>query len=134
MQTDWDVYIICPVRNGTPSGVLRYVEKLEEDGLKVYFPPRDTNQKDETGYNICLSHYRAMQVVKEVHIFWDVNSKGSHFDLGMAFALKKKIKLIKSYTPDTPGKSYLKVIKLWGNSIKEVVKKRGGGRDDEKQK
>lgn len=55
-----------------------------------------------------------MKEADEVHIIWDVNSKGSHFDLGMAFALGKPIHLIEALQPDTEGKSYLKVIQAIG--------------------
>lgn len=43
---------------------------------------------------------------------WDVESKGSHFDLGMAVALDKKIVAIECENPDPPGKTYWKVMGL----------------------
>jgi len=46
-----------------------------------------------------------------VYIVWDAESKGSHFDLGMAFAMHKPVFLVKALQPDPEGKSYLKVIK-----------------------
>jgi hypothetical protein len=107
------IYIICPVRGGVPGDVHQYVSALEDDGHVVHFPPRDVPQHDPTGMMICSAHLGAMHCSDEVHIFWDVNSKGSHFDLGMAFALDKKIKLIKIYHPDTEGKSYVKVMQIW---------------------
>jgi hypothetical protein len=58
-----------------------------------------------------MAHRKAMLESNEVHIFWDRESTGSHFDFGMAFALGKKIKLVKLFGADTNGKSYLKVIK-----------------------
>lgn len=109
------IYIICPVRNITESQVAEienYVAELEKQGYKVHYPPRDVNQNDETGYNICEAHRYAMYTCDRVDIFWDINSKGSHFDLGMAFALKKEWKLVKAFQEDNSGKSYLKVIKL----------------------
>jgi hypothetical protein len=107
------IYIICPVRNGTPADVEKYVLELENLGNVVHFPPRDAPQMDGSGMFICLTHLGAMKCSDEVHVFWDVNSKGSHFDLGMAFALDKKIRLVHEYQPDGAEKSYVKVMKIW---------------------
>ena len=107
------IYIICPVRNGTPPDVAEYVRTLELSGKCVHFPPRDAPQEDETGWNICTVHRDALFQSDEVHVFWDVDSKGSHFDLGMAFSLAKPVRLIKTYRPDTEGKSYVKVMEKW---------------------
>ena len=107
------IYLICPVRNITPEQqqeIFNYVVLLESKGQKVHYPPRDVDQEDPTGWTICKKHCEALIKSDEVHIFWDVSSKGSHFDLGMAFALDKKLKLVKAYQPDNEGKSYLKVI------------------------
>jgi len=106
------IYIICPIANGTPPEIKSYVKEKEKEGYIVHFPLRDVNQDDPTGINICISHRKAMKKCDEVHIFWDSESKGSHFDLGMAFALNKKWKMIKSYHDDIITKSYHKVILL----------------------
>ena len=107
------IYIICPVRGGVPGDVAQYVMALEEDGHAVHFPPRDAPQLDPTGSLICATHKGSMMCADEVHIFWDVDSKGSHFDLGMAYALGTKIKLVTIYKQDSDGKSYVKVMKAW---------------------
>jgi hypothetical protein len=128
------IYILCPVRNITEEQkkiIDDYVESIEwltreveGDGLaegcwfkkkirkiaNVHYPPRDVNQNDKTGISICKQHLKAMKKCDEVHIFWDNTSKGSHFDFGMAFALGKKIKLIKHYQEREEHKSYLNVI------------------------
>jgi hypothetical protein len=105
-----NAYVICPVRNGTPEDVVHYVEQLEAAGNSVHFPPRDAPQDDPTGTKICEAHLSALLGADEVHIFWDVNSKGSHFDLGMAYALRKPMRIVHLYQEDGPGKSYVKVI------------------------
>ena len=108
------VYIICPVRNITQEQqkeIDEYVKKLEKEGISVHYPPRDVDQSDPLGFDICSAHREALEESDEVHIFWDVNSKGSHFDLGMAFAFSKDVRLIQFYQNDNKGKSYLKVIK-----------------------
>jgi|GEM_PF-2391508 len=107
------VYIICPVRNLSPEQqqeIERYVARLEDDGYLVHYPPRDVDQGDPVGISIIRAHRRAMEKCGRVDIFWDVNSKGSHFGLGMAIASGKPIRLIKAYQPDNEGKSFLKVI------------------------
>jgi len=51
-----------------------------------------------------------MQTADEVHVFWDVKSSGSHFDLGMAYALGVKIVPVSCEHPDGAEKSYWKVM------------------------
>ena len=107
------IYIICAVRNATPERIqeLRiYANTKRLEGHKVHFPPDDAPQDDPTGIEICNTHLKAMHLASEVHIFWDVRSSGSHFDLGMAFALNKKLVPVSCEIPDGAEKSYWKVI------------------------
>lgn len=107
------IHLICPVRNVTEeqqNEIDAYVAQLEKEGHTVHNPKYAVNQDDETGYNICDGHYYSMQMSDRVDVFWDSNSKGSHFDLGMAFALGMPIKVVKLYQPDSEGKSYVKVM------------------------
>jgi nucleoside 2-deoxyribosyltransferase len=104
------IYLIMPVReaqSAAAAAALDYLQKLEAQGHDVHFPPRDAPQDDPTGQRICEVHRAAMEAADEVHVLWDVNSKGSHFDLGMAYALRKPI--IPAGPPlqeVLPGKSY----------------------------
>jgi len=106
------VYLICPVRNVSPEDVVKldeYVRKLEEDwDCKVHYPPRDCDQSG-TGIEICNTHLEAMRKCDEVHVLWDPNSKGSHFDFGMAFALEFPIVLV-SPPEQMSHKSYADVL------------------------
>lgn len=107
------IYIICAVRNATEeeiAGIRHSITALREQGHDVHFPPDDVEQNDPTGRNICEVHRRAMQTADEVHVFWDVTSSGSHFDLGMAYALDKKIVPRSIAEPDPPHKSYWKAV------------------------
>lgn len=114
-----NIYIICAVRNATPERIAQlraYAEVKMNEGHTVHFPPDDAPQDDETGVNICLVHREAMIDCDEVHVFWDVTSSGSHFDLGMAFMAQallagKRIVPVECEQPDPPGKSYWKVMK-----------------------
>jgi len=107
------IHIICPVRKVTleqQKEINDYAYKLEKDGHTVHNPKYAVDQTDATGFNICMGHLTSMLDADRVDIFWDCNSMGSHFDLGMAFALDVPIKVVKVYTPDIEGKSYLKVM------------------------
>ena len=107
------IYIICAVRNATVErvrAIRAYAETQRRLGHRVHFPPDDAPQDDSTGLAICRTHLAAMKDCDEVHVFWDVESKGSHFDLGMAYALGKKLVPVECEHPDGPEKSYWKVM------------------------
>jgi len=107
-----NIFIICPVRNLTREEKFQiqyYIYSLEYKGNIVHYPLRDTNQNDNIGYNICLENAQAIINADEVHVFWNKDSKGSLFDLGMAFITDKKIKLINKIEP-TEYKSFENVL------------------------
>ena len=54
-----------------------------------------------------------MRKCDEVHVLWNPGSSGSHFDLGMAIALDKKIVPVEISGEDNEGKSYWKVMNQW---------------------
>lgn len=108
------IFVICTVRNATPEYKQKledYVKKLEDDGNEVHLPHRDTNQ-DARGIDICTENMEAIIWADEVHIFYNPESQGSHFDMGVAFALNKPIKVVES-VPLTEGKSYQRMLKEW---------------------
>ena len=58
----------------------------------MHWPYRDTEQVDPTGgLRICEDNMDAIAEADVVHLIWDGKSKGCLFDLGMAFAMAKKI-------------------------------------------
>ena len=113
-----NVFIICPVRNvseQTKKAIHEYVLELEQGGAKVHWPSRDTNQDDPVGMHICQQNREAIYVADEIHIWFDANSQGSLFDIGMTFAFlrssDKKIVLInQDEIPPTPYKSFQNVL------------------------
>jgi hypothetical protein len=108
-----NIYIICAVRNASPERVAEirsYAEAKRAEGHHVHFPPDDAPQDDPTGEAICRTHVTAMRCSDEVHVFWDVRSSGSHFDLGMAYALGRRIVPVSCELPDGQEKSYWKVM------------------------
>lgn len=116
-----DIFLICPVRNATTEQKQKmqgYIAQLETDGKTVYYPERDTNQNDAIGYRICADNCEAIKEAKEIHIFWDKNSQGSLFDLGMAFALDKPLTIVNLEDVEpTPTKSFSNMMREWANQL-----------------
>ncbi len=116
-EYEYDVFLICPVRAASPEQKERmesYIATLEAQGLRVYYPARDTNQEDETGFRICQDNVTAIQKSKEVHIFFDPTSSGSKFDLGAAFASEKKLVIVNpEEVKQTEGKSFDNMVTEW---------------------
>jgi hypothetical protein len=111
------IYLICPVRNATPEffkAAQESVAQLEALGHQVYWPARDTDQVDSTGLRICKDNRGAIEAADEIHVIWDGQSQGSIFDLGIAFALRKRIVPVKgSFPPQTEGKSIQNMVYDW---------------------
>lgn len=110
------IFIICPVREANESinqKLTDYVDSLEEEGNAVHLPKRDTNQ-DGTSTEICMTNRQAIIEADEVHVFYSAASTGTHFDMGVAYALGKKIVLVEELTDDGGAKkSFNKLLKEW---------------------
>ncbi|MBW3544056.1 MAG: nucleoside 2-deoxyribosyltransferase [Bacteroidetes bacterium] len=88
-----------------------YVARLEQEGHQVHLPHRDTDQSGR-GYQINLANMEAIKKADEVHIFYSPLSQGTHFDMGVSFALGKKIRIVES-VPIPEGKSYQGLLAEW---------------------
>jgi len=113
-----DIFIICTVRGATDEykkELEDYVAELEAQGHKVHLPHRDTNQ-DGRGIDICKENATAIFNAHQVHIFYNELSQGTHFDMGVAFVLNKKIKVIKN-GEITVGKSFSRMLLEWENNF-----------------
>lgn len=105
-------FLICPVRGVIPHTQVEIVKQLEQSGYKVHWPPRDTDQVDPIGLRICQDNLNAIKNADVVHVMWNGKSQGCLFDLGIAFALNKPIKIIQ--LPDmTEGKSFQNMVRAW---------------------
>jgi hypothetical protein len=114
-----NIYILCPVTIATDSikeELESYVAFKEDQGNKVYYPARDTNQDDDP-IDICESNYKAIALADEVHVFYNDKSLGSHFDLGIAFALHKRILLVEAVITGKYGGKFLELIKSLQNDL-----------------
>lgn len=120
----WDmkIFVICPVRNATEEQKQRiadYIGAKERDGVSVYYSARDTDQTDTIGTKICNANANAIEESDEVHIFWDKQSTGSLFDLGIAWALRKPIVIINAdEVSEEHGKSFQNVLLHWAEREK----------------
>ena len=113
------IFIICTVRGASEEYKKKledYVSKLESEGNEVHLPHRDTNQ-NASGYDICMQNAKAIAMCHEVHIFYNPDSQGTHFDMGVAFAYGRKIVVVEN-VEDGPGKSYPRMIDEWAAIFK----------------
>ncbi len=105
-------FLICPVRGKDPATFAAAVERIEAAGFDVHWPPRDTDQVDPTGLRICRDNRAAIERADVVHVIWDGQSQGCLFDLGIAFALGKPIRVIEIPEP-SDGKSFQNMMRAW---------------------
>ena len=112
-----NIFIICSVRDADDDyrqKLETYTAKLEADGYSVHLPHRDTNQ-DQSGLDICTQNAHAIRQADEVHIFYTPTSQGTHFDLGVAFALGKPLVIVENVVYE-PGKSFARMIEEYAQS------------------
>ena len=70
-----------------------HAEKLRAEGKEVLIPAfDDRTELDELG--VCEHNRELVEKADEIHILWDQRSTGTVFDFGMAFALRKKIRIV----------------------------------------
>jgi nucleoside 2-deoxyribosyltransferase len=115
------IFLACPVRGISDEyreGIEAQVKHLEEQGHKVHYPPRDTNQDDPTGIKICAENQAAINSADCIYVIWDGKSQGVLFDLGMAFVMNKPLRTIVGYMPAmTNGKSFQNMMFAWEDII-----------------
>jgi hypothetical protein len=111
------IYVITPSCSATKEQILEcnsYIVSLEDDGFKVFSSNREYDSSDSTGYKQVTEKIEDMASADEVHVMWDSTSLTSHFELGIAMALAKPIKLIKAFYPDTiNAQTFYKTMQMW---------------------
>lgn len=73
--------------------MLVHKEKLEAEGNEVFIPAFDYHPEFDE-FDVCRHNKELISVSDELHVFWDRRSTGTIFDLGMAFALSKPVRVI----------------------------------------
>ena len=84
--------------SGMYEHALIHAGRLELEGHETYVPLRDTEQVLTTEPEILASNLKGIKWADECHLIWDLSSQGTLFDMGCAYALGKKIKVIKTKT------------------------------------
>lgn len=111
-------FLICPVRGADQKVSDTIVKLLEDNGWVIFYPPRDTDQKDKDGFRICGDNLEAMKAAELIFIIWDGKSQGCLFDAGMAFALNKPIDI--TLIPEvSTEKSFQNMFRVWRGRVKE---------------
>lgn len=113
------VFMICSVRGMEAAyreQLEAYVESLENIGNAVHLPHRDTDQS-KSGIEICTQNMNAIREADEVHIDYKAESQGTHFDMGVAFALGKPIKIWRNGKVEE-GKSFPRMLQEWQSRSK----------------
>ena len=110
-------YVLSPVTNVTleeVGDIQAWVKEKEKGGDTVHLPWRDIDQKGLSGTGCCLQNLKAMQECDVVDIYWNPErSPGSIFDLGMAFALGKRIHTINRVVYDSKHTLEQLIVEGW---------------------
>ena len=109
--------IICSrnVSKEVNDKIKAHVSALEAKGWHVHWPTRDTKKNDTNGLEVCRQNRAAIYMAQEVHVWYESESQGSHFDIGMSFAFdlirkRRWIIINKSDVKATPDKSFQNVL------------------------
>lgn len=95
--------------------MLAHKKQLESEGYEVSLPAFDSF-KDMNEFEVCNYNYEKIKEADEIHVIWDGRSIGTIFDLGMCFALGKRIKII-YLNP----KTFSNFAKLYHNHCNSVI-------------
>ena len=92
------IFLICPVRNATDEQrkwIENFVSEKTKKGYIIHAPHLHTKQTDLFGgYAICKQNGEAVASSSEIDMYYDQSSTGSVFDLGVAYALHKPLKVL----------------------------------------
>jgi len=119
-------FVICTVRGATEEykkELETFVTQKEDDGWEIHLPHRDTKQ-DARGIDICIENFDAIFSSDKVFVFYNPDSQGTHFDMGVAFAISQLIRNGDVFGENIPieiikniefseGKSYARMLTEW---------------------
>ena len=96
--TENKIFLICPVRKATEEQkkwIEDFVNRRYSEGYTIHGPHLHTRQVDLFGgFAICKQNAEAVASSQEVDLYYDQSSTGSVFDLGVAYALHKPLKVL----------------------------------------
>lgn len=122
------IFLICPVRNATDEQrkwIEDYVSDKVRDGYIIHAPHLHTRQTDMLGgYSICKQNAEAIASSNSISIYYDQSSNGSAFDLGVAYALNKKVEILNKEDIVFDNKDFIdKMLVNWETEIQKLVLK-----------
>ena len=124
---DNKIFLICPVRNATDEQrkwIEDFVHDKYSEGYTIHAPHLHTRQTDLFGgYAICKQNAEAVASSKEIDIYYDQSSTGSVFDLGVAYALHKPLRLLNREEIELKPEDLIDtILKTWPFNIKTKSK------------
>jgi len=119
-------FVICTVRGASEEykkELEDFVAKKESEGWIMHLPHRDTNQ-NARGLDICRENFNAISTADRIFIFYNPDSQGTHFDMGVAFAIAELVRMGEMNGPPLnieivkniefgEGKSYARMLTEW---------------------
>ena len=126
-EVDKKIFLICPVRNANENQrkwIEAYVSEKNSEGYFIHAPHLHTRQIDLFGgYAICKQNAEAVASSSLVAIYYDKESTGSVFDLGVAYALNKPILLLNEKEIEFNDNEFTdNLIKNWPYSKEKKIK------------
>lgn len=121
------IFLICPVRNATDEQrkwIENFVREKYDDGYAIHAPHLHTRQTDLFGgYAICKQNAEAVASSQEIDIYYDQSSTGSVFDLGVAYALYKPLRLLNKEDIIFNDSDLIdSIVKTWPYNQKQMTK------------
>jgi hypothetical protein len=97
-----NIYLICNDKDDHTIDLYR--EQLEEDGNTVYL----ANEILE--FDGASANFKVMQESDRIDVFWNKDSLNGCFELGMAFALYKPMRLVCNWHGKRSSKVFVNII------------------------
>jgi len=110
--------MICTVRKANEDYRLMLEDhaiQLESLGHTVHVPHVHTNQ-DQKGIDICRQNMEAIENADLVLVYYNGQSTGTHFDMGVAFANRKPVFPMGNVV-EGEGKSFPRMLSEWNETI-----------------